>query len=77
MANVNSSKPALSRVSRLNLKLYTGYDYGEMIRKEELNAVIMDLPNHKGCSTLTTEQGRDILIENVLATNTRSQGDRY
>jgi predicted dehydrogenase len=70
VAIADPSKSALSRVSRLGLKLYG--DYGEMIRKEELDAVIIALPNdlHKDCSTLAAEEGRDILIEKPLARNT-------
>lgn len=42
-----------------------------MIRKEELDAVIISLPNHlhEDCSILALENGCDILIEKPLARN--------
>lgn len=70
VAVADPSKLALSRISRTNAKLYS--DYAEMIQKEEVDAVIIALPNnlHNDCSTLAAEAKRDIFIEKPLARNT-------
>jgi predicted dehydrogenase len=69
VAIADSSKFALSRLSHLNLKLYA--DYGEMFRKEELDAVIIALPTHlhKDCVVLAAENGVNVFIEKPLARN--------
>jgi len=69
VAVADYSKFILSRVSPLRIKIYK--DYQSMISKEELDAVIIALPNHlhEDCSILAAEAGCDILVEKPLSRN--------
>ena len=67
VAIADSSKSALSKISKLRARTYL--DYHEMIRKEKLDAVIIALPNylHKDASILAAEAGCNILLEKPVA----------
>lgn len=69
VAIADRSKPMLSRAARFGVKTYL--DYHEMIRKENLDAVIIALPNflHEDCCILSSKAGCDILVEKPLARN--------
>jgi len=63
VAVADTSKLVLSKVSKRGIRTYQ--DYREMIEKNELDAVIISLPNylHKDCCILSSERGCDILVE--------------
>ena len=70
VAVADLSPSLLSIISKLGIRTYQ--DYREMISKEELDAVIISLPNylHEDCALASSEAGCDILIEKPLARNT-------
>ena len=63
VAVADTSKLVLSKLSKRGIRTYQ--DYREMIEKNELDAVIISLPNylHKDCCILSSERGCDILVE--------------
>jgi len=69
IAVADASKYTLSKISKLGIRTYT--DYREMIKDNELDAVIISLPNylHKDCCLLASEKGCDILVEKPMARN--------
>lgn len=70
VAVAERSKSILSLISKLGINTYL--DYREMVRKEELDAVIISLPTHlhEDCFLVSSEAGCDILMEKPLARNT-------
>ena len=69
VAVADTSKSVLSRISNLGIQTYV--DYREMIEKNELDAVIISLPNylHKDCCFFSAESGCDILVEKPVGRN--------
>ena len=69
IAVADTSKSILSKISKLRIRTYQ--DYREMIENNELDAVIISLPNHlhKDCCILSAERGCDILVEKPMARN--------
>jgi len=69
VAVADTSKSILSKISKLGIQTYV--DYREMIEKNELDAVIISLPNylHKDCCFLSSERGCDILVEKPMGRN--------
>ncbi len=69
VAVADTSKSVLSKISKLRIRTYQ--DYREMIENNELDAVIISLPNylHKDCCILSAERGCDILVEKPMARN--------
>lgn len=69
VAVADASKYVLSKISSLGIRTYS--DYREMIEKNELEAVIISLPNYltKDCCLLSSERGFDILVEKPMGRN--------
>ena len=69
IAVADTSKSVLSKISKLGIRTYQ--DYREMIEKNELDAVIISLPNylHRDCCILSSERGCDILVEKPVGRN--------
>jgi UDP-N-acetylglucosamine 3-dehydrogenase len=69
VAVADTSKSILSKISKLGIQTYV--DYRKMIEKNELDAVIISLPNylHKDCCFLSSERGCDILVEKPMGRN--------
>lgn len=69
VATADASKYILSKISEFGIRTYT--DYQEMIKDNELDAVIISLPNHlhKDCCILASERGCNILVEKPMARN--------
>ena len=66
IAVADASKYVLSKISSLGIRTYS--DYREMIEKNDLDAVIISLPNFltKDCCLLSSERGFDILVEKPM-----------
>ena len=69
VAVADTSKRVLSRISKLGIRTYQ--DYREMIENNELDVVIISLPNnlHRDCCILSSERGCNILVEKPMARN--------
>jgi len=69
VAVADTSKRILSGISKLGIQTYQ--DYREMIENNELDVVIISLPNHlhRDCCILSSERGCNILVEKPMARN--------
>lgn len=69
-AVADPSETIRSKISHLGIKTYP--DYHEMLRKENLDAVVIALPNflHEDCCKISLETGCDVLVEKPLSRNT-------
>lgn len=72
VAVADISKRALNRAKKMGVKK-TFSDYRQLMRKSDIDAVIVALPTHlhKPCALCAAEADKDILLEKPLARNPR------
>jgi predicted dehydrogenase len=70
VAVADISKRALEKAKKMGVK-NTYSDYRELLRREQIDAVIIALPTylHKSCAVEVAEAGKDLFLEKPLATN--------
>jgi predicted dehydrogenase len=70
VAVADVSKRALKRARKIGVK-NTYSDYEQLLKKSEVDAVIIALPTylHKDCALCFAEAGKDIFVEKPLAAN--------
>lgn len=70
VAVADISKRALEKAKKMGVN-NTYLDYHELLRKEQIDAVIVALPTHlhKSCAVDVAEAGKDLFLEKPLAVN--------